>query len=123
MAIKSRAKGAAGELEWSQELKKRGYEARRGQQFSGGGDSPDVVHNIRGVHFEVKRTNALRLHEAMNQARRDAPIGAMPTLVHRCDLPKRPNPQDCRGRWHVTLSADDYFELLREAGRGPISAA
>ncbi len=108
--MNSRAKGAVGELEWSRVLKERGYEARRGQQFSGGGDSPDVVHNIPGVHFEVKRTERFSLYAAVDQARRDAPQGSMPVVVHRCNNDKRKG--SCRGEWLVVLSADDYFALL-----------
>lgn len=38
-----RAKGARGERQWRDELRSNGYEARRGQQFCGSPESPDVV--------------------------------------------------------------------------------
>lgn len=43
--MNSRRKGALGELEFSAFLRGRGIEARRGQQFAGGQDSHDVVHD------------------------------------------------------------------------------
>lgn len=108
--MNSREKGARGELEWAKELKDRGYEARRGQQFSGGGESPDVVHSIPGVHFEVKRTERFSLYAAVDQARRDAPKTSMPVVVHRCNDDKRK--ASCKGEWLVVLGADDFFRLL-----------
>lgn len=107
--MNSRDKGKRGELEWRDELVARGYEARRGQQHAGGGDSPDVVHNIPGVHFEVKRTERLSLYDAVNQARRDA-AGKMPVVAHRCNGSRRKD--DCRGEWLVVLGVEDFFALL-----------
>lgn len=109
--MNSRAKGAVGELEFAALLKAHGYEARRGQQFSGGGDSPDVVHSIPGVHFEVKRTERFAIYDAMDQARQDAKIGDMPVVVHRCNGSRRKN--TCRGEWLVVLSVEDFFTLVK----------
>lgn len=109
--MNSRAKGAAAELEWAEVVKAHGYEARRGQQFSGGGDSPDVMHNIPGVHFEVKRTEKLRLYAAVDQARRDAKE-KMAVVSHRCNDDRRKG--SCKGDWLVVLGAEDYFSLLRQ---------
>ena len=47
----SKQKGARGEREFAEFLRDRGIEAGRGQQFSGGESSPDVVHSIPGIHF------------------------------------------------------------------------
>jgi hypothetical protein len=41
--MNSRNKGKRGELEAAHMLTHEGFPARRGQQFSGGTDSPDVV--------------------------------------------------------------------------------
>ena len=41
--INSRAKGARGERQWRDELRAQGYTDKRGQQFAGGQDSPDVI--------------------------------------------------------------------------------
>jgi len=41
--MNSREKGKRGERQWRDELRANGYAARRGQQFSGSPDSPDVI--------------------------------------------------------------------------------
>lgn len=81
--INSRAKGANGEREFAAVLKARGLEARRGQQFSGGAGSPDVVHNLTEVHFEVKRVQAGNPYLWLEQACRDCAKGAIPIVAHR----------------------------------------
>lgn len=93
----SRQKGARGEREWAAYLRELGFaDARRGQQFSGSPDSPDVAGGIPGTHPEVKRVERLNLHDAMKQAVRDAGH-AIPYVAHRRN----------RGEWLVTLRADD----------------
>ena len=69
----SRRKGKRGELEAAAEIRRLlGLPARRGQQYRGTADSPDVIVDLPGVHFEVKRTERLRIYQAVEQARRDA---------------------------------------------------
>lgn len=78
VAKNSRQKGKRGELLWRDELRKMGFEARRGQQFAGGGDSPDVVcPSLPRLHCEVKMVAAMDLgtkllDDAINQAKADA---------------------------------------------------
>jgi Holliday junction resolvase len=103
--INSRAKGASGERELAAYLVECGIPARRGQQFAGGGDSPDVVADLPGLHLEVKRVEALRLWPAIDQAQRDAPIGATPVIVHRAS--RRP--------WVAIVTLDDFLDLYRRA--------
>src|SRR5271165_4684356 len=79
----SRAKGAAGELEFSKFLQNFGFTARRGQQFSGGPGSPDVVHNLPDIHFEVKRTEVTAIYDWLTQAGDDTPKGHLPIIAHR----------------------------------------
>lgn len=111
MPLNSRAKGKAGELELSAYLRERGYEARRGQQFRGGGDSPDVV-GIPGTHVECKRVEAGNLHDWLDQAIRDAGVsGATPVVMHRRNKP-RGNAVTCRGEWVAILRLDDLLNLL-----------
>lgn len=94
----SRAKGARGELEVSALIREYGFEARRGQQFSGIGESPDVVHSLEGYHIEVKYLADYKLHVLMGkevdswvaQAFRDAK-GLQPIIFHR----------GARGEWFV----------------------
>ena len=90
--MNSRAKGCVGEREWRDEVKKRGYTARRGQQFSGNPDAPDVISELP-FHFEVKRVQALNVGKAVEQAVR---------VAHR----KNNSP------WLVTMTADSWFELV-----------
>src|SRR5438552_15891275 len=71
--MNSREKGKRGERQWRDELRAQGFQARRGQQFSGSPDSPDVVcEQLRWIHFEVKAVERLNIEEAMEQARKDA---------------------------------------------------
>jgi len=104
MSINSKKKGATGEREFAAFLRDHGFTARRGQQFSGGADSPDVVSNVPGVHFEVKRTETLSLWPAVDQARRDAAAGTVPVVVHRPS--RRP--------WIVILDANDFLNMMAD---------
>ena len=54
-------------------MRANGYCARRGQQFCGSAESPDVIcDSLPWIHFEVKAVERLNIEEAMEQARRDA---------------------------------------------------
>lgn len=101
--MNSREKGKRGERLWRDELRENGYAARRGQQFSGSPDSPDVVcQGLPWAHFEVKAVEKLNLEDAMDQARRDAGR-AVPIVAHKRNF--RP--------WLVTMRASDWFRLVR----------
>lgn len=80
--MNSRTKGKRGELEaakaWSQLV---GGSARRGQQFHGGADSPDVVCDQQ-VHLEVKRTERGNPYDWIDQSVADAG-GRVPVVLHR----------------------------------------
>jgi Holliday junction resolvase len=81
----SRNKGKRGELELAAELRRLfGVDARRGVQYHGGADSPDVVSDLPGIHIEVKRTERLSLYPAMNQAVNDAG-DKVPVVCHRAN--------------------------------------
>lgn len=99
----SKNKGKVGEREVAALLCKYGFDARRGQQYSGGDDAPDVKHNIPGIHIEVKRTEQFPLWAAMAQAIEDAKIGDMPVVFHR----KNGKP------WVVVLDANDFLEMCK----------
>ena len=62
--MNSRQKGARGERMWRDELREAGFTARRGQQFAGGTDSPDVIcEELNNLHMEVKFVQSLpKLH-------------------------------------------------------------
>ena len=102
--IKSKDKGKRGELQVAALLRGFGYEARRGQQFSGSPDSPDVVHSVEGFHIEVKYTEAFSPYKAMEQAEDDAKEGDIPVVFYR----KK------RKRWMVLIDAEDFMNLISE---------
>jgi hypothetical protein len=81
--MNSRRKGCRGERDaasaWAQAL---GGFARRGQQFAGGTDSPDVITSYDGIHLEVKRVEAGNPYHWVEQACRDSG-GKVPVVLHR----------------------------------------
>lgn len=101
--MNSRDKGARGERELAHFLKDRGIEARRGQQFSGGADSPDVVSDLKHVHFECKRVEAGNPYVWLAQAVRDAGDSKLPVVAH-----KRNNKD-----WIAILPLDVLIDLLK----------
>ena len=100
--INSKMKGKRGELEVAEFLRHFGYTARRGQQFSGSSDSPDVVHSIEGLHIEVKFTESFNAYKAMEQAEDDCGKEDIPVVFYR----KK------RKRWMVLINAEDFMKLL-----------
>ena len=106
MTINSRAKGAAAEREFANYLKTQGLNARRGQQFSGGAGSPDVVCEVLPhVHWEVKRVEKGNPYVWLHQAEKDAG-GKIPVVAHR----KNNEP------WMAILPMRFLIDLLRDAG-------
>lgn len=102
--MNSRQKGARGERQWRDQLREAGYEARRGVQFAGGTDSPDVVcEDLKGFHFEVKLVNALNVDKVMREQAVPDAGPKIPVIAHKKD----------RSEWLVTLRAEDYFKILR----------
>lgn len=110
--MNSRQKGKVGELELSKYLREHGFtDARRGVQYAGGADSPDVI-GVPGVHIECKRVEALSLYTAYAQACHDAAPGNVPVVAHRKNgRPHHPLP------WLAILSLDDYLLMVRELER------
>jgi hypothetical protein len=78
----SRNKGKRYERELANYLSDNGFPSRRGQQFSGGGDSPDVVSEEFPFHIEAKRVERLDLYSAFSQAISDAG-DKPPCVIHR----------------------------------------
>jgi len=98
----SRNKGKRGEIELGHELRRIfGVDARRGRQFSGSDESPDVV-GLDGVHIECKRVEALRLYEAVEQSVADAGPN-VPVVCHRRS----------RKPWLLVVRLDDVPWLVR----------
>jgi hypothetical protein len=102
--MNSRNKGKVGEREFASLLREHGYDARRGQQFSGSPDSPDVVSDaLAWLHIEIKRVQNLNLTDACVQAEGDC--GGKPWIVaHRRN----------HAPWLITMRAEFFFDLLRE---------
>lgn len=98
----SREKGARGEVELAKVLKLYGYDTRRGQQFHGGPDSPDVI-GLPGIHIECKRVEKLNLYDAMAQSKADAGED-VPVVMHRRN----------RSKWLVTMELKDWMDIYRE---------
>lgn len=97
--INSRDKGAKGEREISRLIRERGYDVRRGQQYSGL-EGEDVV-GLDYIHIEVKRVEQLNIDKAMEQATRDSKSNQIPAVFHRKNHKK----------WKVTLSFEDFMTL------------
>lgn len=106
MPINSRQKGARGERELAEFLRHYGYaDARRGQQFSGGSESADVVGLPEKYHIEVKRVEAGSPYKWMQQATEDiadATCNKVPLVFHR----RNGKP------WLVIMLASDFMEML-----------
>jgi hypothetical protein len=88
MGMMSRRKGAAGELEAAAKMNEvLGTRFHRGRQYHGGPESPDLAGDVPGLHVEVKRTERLRLWEAVRQARADAGVDHVPVVMLRRPTP------------------------------------
>ena len=102
MGKSSLVKGKVGEREVAAELRRLfGIEARRGVQYSGSPNSPDVIADIQGVHIEVKRCERLSLYPAMRQASGDAG-DKTPIVFHRAN----------HHEWLAIIRLDDLPELV-----------
>jgi Holliday junction resolvase len=102
--INSRQKGKRGERAWRDQLRAQGFTARRGQQYAGGNESPDVVcEELNNLHQEVKFVTNLNLDKACEQAMKDG--GGKPWIV----ASKKSNKP-----WKVTMSSETFFGLLRD---------
>lgn len=105
--INSRRKGAVGERELANILKGYGYDARRGQQFSGLRGDADVI-GLPHIHLEVKRVEKLNLGQAMKQSVRDARNDEIPTVMHRKN----------GEAWLVTMPLTDWIKLYQSWEKG-----
>lgn len=103
MAINSRRKGAAFERRLAGILRDYGFDARRGQQYSGANGDADVV-GLPGIHIEAKAVERLNLYDAMAQSKHDARGGEIPVVMHKknnCNI-------------LVTMELDSFMELYQE---------
>lgn len=104
MPKNSKMKGKVGELELAALFRMHGFsDAKRGQQFRGSPDSPDVT-GLPGHHVECKRTEALRLYPYLKQAQADAGPDDTPVVCYRSN----------REEWVAITFLDDYLLMVQE---------
>ena len=105
MPINSRQKGARYERHVASLFRAEGYDARRGQQFSGLYGDADVV-GAPGIHIEAKHyeNGHGKTYDWMAQAKRDARDGELPVVIH--------HKNNCADL--VTMEWEDWIKLYRE---------
>ena len=103
--INSKQKGKSGELELSHYLSDKGFPAKRGQQFKGTPDSPDIIcDSLSQYHIECKRVEKLNIDQAMNQSIEDSGENQIPIVIHRKN----------REKWKITMLLDDFLNNERD---------
>lgn len=101
--MNSNIKGKTFEREIARYLREHGFkDARRGVQYAGGPDSPDVV-GLKGFHIECKNTEKWNDYEFMAQSIRDAGEGEIPIVIAK----KNYKPA------LVILRLDDFMEVIK----------
>ena len=103
MPINSKQKGARFERTIASKLREYGFDCRRGQQYCGANGDADVI-GLPSVHCECKHVERLNIHEAMDQAKRDAKDGTMPVVFH-----KKNNHEIL-----VSMQFDTFMKLYKE---------
>lgn len=99
----SRDKGARYERHIAHRIRECGYDAERGCQHSGGKDSPDVKHNMEGIHIECKKVEKLNIWKALEQSAKDAGEGETPIVVFSRN----------RAKDYVALPFEDFMNMYR----------
>ena len=108
MGRPSRQKGARGERDFRDLLRRHGFTCERD-----GSERGDLIHNVPGTHIEVKRRETLAIPTWIRQADADAPLGTVAVVAFRAN----------RQPWRVVLAADEFLRLKAlevEAERQPI---
>ena len=109
MSKSQREKGKRGEREIAALFRAHGFQARRGRQYKGGPDSPDIEHDIPGLHVEVKFREHMSVFAALAWTSRDAGFeGDSPVVFMR----------KLRKPWIVVMDADDFLDLMEEIRDG-----
>jgi hypothetical protein len=98
VTINSKSKGARSEREFAAFLREYfGVNARRGVQYQGSADSPDVVSDFTDIAFEVKH-----VEKSYQQAVSDAACHQVPVVAHRRN----------HSDWLVTFKASDIKKFI-----------
>ena len=106
MAINSKQKGKRGELELAKALRQYGYDVRRSVQYNGKAEEgqPDLL-GLPHIHVECKRTEKLKLYDAVDQAKRDSEgTEQLPVVFHRKN--------NCE--WVAIMTLEDWMTIFRE---------
>lgn len=110
MAVNSKQKGKKGELELAKVLRGHGYDVRRSVQYNGKAEEgqPDLL-GLPHIHVECKRTEKLKLYDAMDQAKRDSDgTNQIPVVFHRRN--------NCE--WLAIMTLEDWMTIFREYEAG-----
>ena len=100
--MNSNLKGKTFERWVARYLRESGHkDARRGQQYKGGADSPDVV-GLDGFHVECKNTEQWNAYKFMEQSIRDAADGEKPIVIAKKN----------RHEPLVIMRLDDFMEVI-----------
>ena len=101
--INSKQKGKRGELMLVKELNGYGFNTRRTNQYCGNtGLASDLV-GLEKIHIEAKNTERLNIYDAVDQAKRDAREGEIPTVFHKKN----------RKEWLVTMPLTEWVKLYK----------
>lgn len=104
--INSKEKGKRGERQLSHILNAlladEGIITRRGNQFCGIEGNADV-ENLPDIHIECKCQERLNIYDAIDQAKRDARKGELPTVFHKKN----------RKEWLVTMPLIEWIKLYK----------
>jgi hypothetical protein len=100
--LNSRAKGKRAELSARDVLRLHGYTARRGVQYNGCADAPDVISNFPW-HIEAKHVEKLNIWAALQQAEKECGT-KRPCLFFKRN----------RSEWYIAFRAEDILKELRE---------
>jgi len=102
MTLNSRRKGAVGEREFITDYLAPFWPDACRNLYQFGADKNDVAR-VAGVHWQIKRTENLRLWAAIKQAETEATGGDLPVVAFRRN----------RSRWYCILDAHELVALLR----------
>jgi Holliday junction resolvase len=104
MPLNSRQKGGRGERELVAAYREAGFPDAGRAPYSGADArwKGDII-GVPGYHIECKRTEKLRLYDALGQC--ESQCGQLVPLLHH-----RRN----GGPWYVTLKLEDWLSVLTE---------
>lgn len=100
--INSKDKGKRGERYVAKLLREYGYDAKRGVQYQGSPNSPDVT-GLPKVHIEVKFTEKLNIWNALEQSKRDSGENEIPVVMFKRN----------RTQVYVALPFDEFMEMYK----------